>query len=120
MVADVVAIVVIAFQNIGMAVSYIVGIQDPFRCDVFQFSLFPVMVIMFTFYHALHGKVHSYQICPQVQGHYIVTHCRVYQVIAAGWIIALLFLLTKLIHELIVGTEYDKMSCFDLCFHKQG
>ena len=44
-----VTIVVYAFQNISMPISYIIGLQDPFRCDVFQFSLFPVMVIMLTF-----------------------------------------------------------------------
>ena len=41
LVADIVAIVVYAFQNIGMTVSYIIGVQDPFRCDmlIFLFSL---------------------------------------------------------------------------------
>ena len=37
MVADIVNVVVYAFQNIGMTVLYIIGIQDPFRCDVLRF-----------------------------------------------------------------------------------
>ena len=42
MVADIVAIVVYAFQNIGMTVSYIIGVQDPFRCDMLIFFFFPI------------------------------------------------------------------------------
>ena len=50
MVADIFAIVVYAFQNTGMMVSYIIGTQDPFmiRCVVCIFSL-PINVIMYTF-----------------------------------------------------------------------
>ena len=49
MVADIVGVVVYAFHNIGATVSYIIGIRDPFRCDVFHFSVFPVIVSMYTF-----------------------------------------------------------------------
>ena len=66
MVADIVGVVVYAFHNIGATVSYIIGIQDPFRCDVVHFSLFPVIVIMYTFV--------------------------MLSVVAAGWITALLAL----------------------------
>ena len=48
MVANMVGIVIYAVQSIGMTVSYIIGIQDPFRCDVLYFTLFPVIVIMYT------------------------------------------------------------------------
>ena len=38
MVADIIAIIVYATHNIGMTVSFIIGVQDPFRCDVLRFS----------------------------------------------------------------------------------
>ena len=38
-----------AFHNTGMMLSYIIGIQDPFRCDVLHFFLFPIIVAMYTF-----------------------------------------------------------------------
>ena len=67
MVSDIVTIIVYAFYNNGMTVSYMIDMQDPFRCDVFNFLAFPIIVVMYTFNcHALSGKVHSYQICPQV------------------------------------------------------
>ena len=50
----------------------------------------------------------------------IVTHRRVYKIIAAGWITIPLLKLTGLIYELIVSTEYDKFSRFGFCFIKQG
>ena len=40
--------------------------------------------------------------------------------IAAGWIIAILFKLTGLLYEVIAGIEYDKLSWFGLCLHKCG
>ena len=48
MVADIVEVVVIAFQNIGMTAFYIIGIQDPFGCDVVHFFIF-VIVSMYIF-----------------------------------------------------------------------
>ena len=67
MVSDIVAIIVYVFYNYGMTVSCMIDMQDPFRCDVFNFLAFPIIVVMYTFNcHALSGKVHSYQICPQV------------------------------------------------------
>ena len=38
MMADIVGVVTYVFHSAGMTVSYIIGIQDPFRCDVFHFS----------------------------------------------------------------------------------
>ena len=49
LVADIVAIIGYAFQNIGMTVSYIIGVQDPFRCDMLIFFFFPINVIMYMF-----------------------------------------------------------------------
>ena len=117
MMADMIGIVVIAFQNIGMTISYIVGVQDPFRCDMFQFTLFPIMVIMLTFIMLSVEKFIAIKYALRYKA--IVTHCRVYQAIAASWIIALLFMLVGLIHDLIVGNKYHKMSWFGLCWHKQ-
>ena len=117
MMADMIGIVLYAFQNIGIMVSYIVGIQDPFRCDVLQFTLFPIMVIMLTFIMLSVEKFIAIKYALRYKA--IVTHRRVYQAIAASWIIALLFMLIGLIHRLIVGTEYDKLSRFGLCVPKQ-
>ena len=50
----------------------------------------------------------------------LVTHCRISQVITAGWITILLSKFIGLIYEMIVGTEYDKSSRFGFCFAKQG
>ena len=116
MVADMVLIVVYSFQNIGMTVSYVVGVQDPFRCDVFQFSQFPVIVTMFTFIMLSVEKFIGIKYALRYKA--IVTHRRVYRAIAASWVIALLFMLTKLIRELIVGTKYNKLSRFGLCLYK--
>ena len=66
MVAGIATLTAYTFQTTGMMFSYIVGIQDPFRCGVLYFYLFPVIVIMYTFCHALSGEVRSHQICPQV------------------------------------------------------
>ena len=117
MVADIVAVVVYGFQNTGMMVSYIIGIQDPFRCDVLRFTLFPIIVIMYTFVMISVEKFIGIKYALRYKA--IVTHRRVYQAIATGWITALLFKLIGLIYELIVGTEYDKSSQFGFCFVKQ-
>ena len=114
MVADIVLIVVYSFQNIGMTVSYILGVQDPFRCDVFHFSVFPLMVIMFTFIILSVEKFIAIKYALRYKA--IVTHCRVYRAIVASWIIALLFKLVGLIRELIVGTNYDKLWRCGFCF----
>ena len=50
----------------------------------------------------------------------IVTHHRVYQAIAAGWIIAPLFEFTEFTYGLLAGNEYDKSSWFGICFPKQA
>ena len=116
MMADMIAIVLYAFQNIGMTVSYIVGVQDPFRCDVFQFSLFPIMVIMLTFIMLSVEKFIAIKYALRYKA--IVTHHRVYKVIAGGWIFALLFMFTNLMYELFVDSKYDKLSRFGLCLRK--
>ena len=118
MVADIVGVVAFVFQSIGMTVSYIIGIQDPFRCDVVNFVLFPITVIMYTFIMISVEKFIGIKYTLRYKA--IVTHRRVYQAIATGWITALLFKLIGLIYELIVGTEYDKSSRFGFCFVKQN
>ena len=117
MVADIINIVAFAFHNIGMTVSYIVGVQDPFRCDIFQFFLFPVIVMMYTFVMLSVEKFIAIKYALRYKA--IVTHARVYRAIAIGWIIAVLFNLTGLIYELIVGVEYDKLPRYGLCLEKE-
>ena len=117
MVADIINIVLYAFHNIGMTVSYIIGKQDPFRCEVFQFFLFPVVVVMYTFVMLSVEKFIAIKYALRHRA--IVTHRRVYQAIAAGWIIAVLLRLIKLVYELIVGVEYDKLSQVGLCLQKR-
>ena len=113
MVADVVRIVVYAFQNIGMTLSYISGAHDPFRCEIFQFFLFPVMVVMYTFVMLSVEKFIAIKYALRHRA--IVTHARVYRAIAAGWITAVLCKFIKLIYELLVGVEYDKLPRVGLC-----
>ena len=84
MVADTIGIVLYAFPNIGMTVSYIIGVQDPFRCDVLHFSIFPIIVVMYTFVMLSVEKFIAIKYALRYKA--IVTHHRVYQVIAAGWI----------------------------------
>ena len=117
MMADMIGIALYAFQNIGMTFSYIIGAQDPFRCDVFQFSLFPIMVVMFTFITLSVEKFIGIKYALRYRA--IVTHRRIYRVIAGSWIVPMLFVLTMLVHELIFGSEYDKLSRFGLCIRKQ-
>ena len=118
MVADIINIVLYAFQTIGMTVSYIVGVQDPFRCDVFFFSFFPVMVMMYTFVILCVEKFIAIKYALRHKA--IVTHRRVYRAIAVGWITAVFLRLIVLIYELIVGVEYDKLSRYGLCLHKEA
>ena len=117
MVADMVLIVLYAFQNIGMTISYIIGVQGPFSCEVVYFSLFPIMVVMYTLVMLSVEKFIAIKYALRYKA--IVTHRRVYKVIAAGWIIALLFRLIAVIRGLIVGAEYEKVSRFGFCLLKQ-
>ena len=117
MVADIVGVVIYAFQNTGMTLSYIIGIQDTFRCDVFRFFNFHVIVIMYTLVMLSVEKFIGIKYALRYKA--IITHRRVYQVIAAGWTIGPLFKLTALVYDLIVGAEYDKPSRFGFCFAKQ-
>ena len=118
MVADIVAIIGCAFQNIGMTVSYIICVQDPFRCDMLIFFFFPINVIMYTFVILSVEKFIAIKYALRHRA--IVTHHRVYQVIAAGWIIIPLFSFTGLMQEKFVGTEYDKLSRSGFCLYKQA
>ena len=98
-----------------MTVLHIIGIQNPFRC---HFSLFPITVIMYTFVMLSVEKFIGIKYALRYKA--IVTHRRVAQVIATGWIAILLFNFIGLIFELIIGAEYDKSSRFGVCFAKQG
>ena len=118
MVTDIVTIVVYAFQNIGMTGSYLIGIQDPFRCDVFTFSLFPFYVIIYTFVMLSVEKFIGYKYALRYKA--IVTHGKVYRAIGSGWIITLLLNFIGLIYEITAGAEYDKSSRFGSCFPKQS
>ena len=119
MVADIVGVTVYTFANTGMMVSYITGIQqDLFQCEVANFCHFPVTVFMYTFVMLSVEKFIGIKYALRYKA--IVTHRRVYRMIAAGWIIILLFKFTGLIYELIVGAEYNKYSRFGFCFAKQG
>ena len=118
MVADIINIVVYAFHNIGMTVFYIIDIQDPFRCEVLFFFLFPVMVMMYTFVMLSVEKFIAIKYALRHRA--IVTHRRVYRAIAIGWITAVLFKLTGLIYEVIVGVEYDKLSRYGWCLRKEA
>ena len=101
-----------------MTVSYIIGVHDPFRCDVLQFSVFPVMVIMFTFIMLSVEKFIAIKYALRYKA--IVTHRRVYRAIVASWAIALLFSLTGLIRGFIVGDKHERFSRFGLCLPKQA
>ena len=117
MVADIVTAIAYTFQTTGMMISYIIGIQDPFRCDVLYFTLFPIIVIMYTFVMLSVEKFIAIKYALRYKA--IVTHRRVYQAIATSWIVALLFRFMRLVYELIVGSEYDKLSQFGSCSIKQ-
>ena len=117
MVADIVTAIAYTFQTTGMMISYIIGIQDPFRCDVLYFTLFPIIIIMYTFVMLSVEKFIAIKYALRYKA--IVTHRRVYQAIATSWIIALLFRFMRLAYELIVGSEYDKSPQFGSCSIKQ-
>ena len=118
MMADIVGVVLYAFQNAGMTVSYIIGIQDPFRCDVLHLLLFPVYISLYTFVMLSVEKFIAIKFALRYKA--IVTHHRVYQGIATGWIIAPLLEFIDFTYDLIVGSEYDKYSRFGFCFPKQA
>ena len=117
MVADIVTAIAYTFQITCMMISYIIGIQDSFRCDVLYFTLFPIIVIMYTFILLSVKKFIAIKYALRYKA--IDTNHRVYQVIATSWIVALLFRFTRLVYELIVGSEYDKLSQFGSCSIKQ-
>ena len=66
MVSDIVGVVIYTLQTTGMMFSHIIGIQDPFRCDVLRFFPIPRDGHYVHIRHALSGQVHSYQVCSQV------------------------------------------------------
>ena len=47
LVSDIVGVTVYTFQATGMMISHIIGIQDPFRCDVYNFLMFPSILSMY-------------------------------------------------------------------------
>ena len=118
MVADIVGVVVIGLHNIGITISYIIGIKDIFRCDVYHFFLFPNIIVMYTFIMISVEKFIGIKYALRYKA--ILTHNRVCQVIAGGWISIFLFKFIGLLYEAIVGTEYDKLSRFGLCLHKKS
>ena len=113
MVSDILGIATYTFQTTGMMFSYIIGIQDPFRCDVLNFSLFPIFVAVCTFVMLSVDKFIAIKFALRYKA--IVTHHRVYQAIAAGWITALIFRFTRLIYELIFDAEYSRSSQLGFC-----
>ena len=118
MVSDIVAQAFYTFQITGMMLLHIIGIQDPFRCDVLYFSLFPVMVTMYTFVMLSVDKFIAIKFALRYKA--IVTHRRAYQAIAAGWIFGVLFRLARLIYEITFGITYNKSSQFGSCIIEQG
>ena len=98
------------FQTTGMMFSYTFDIQDPFKCDVLNFSLFPIVVNIYTFVMLSVDKFIAIKFALRYEA--IVTHRRAYQVIAVSWIAPLLLSFTKLIYELIFGSEHNKSSRF--------
>ena len=113
MVSDILGVVAYTFQTTGMMFSYIIGIQDPFRCDVLNFSLFPLFVAVCTFVMLSVDKFIAIKFALRYKA--IVTHRRAYQAIAAGWITAFLFRFTRLIYELIIDAEYSRTSQLGSC-----
>ena len=118
MVSDMVGVIAYTFQTTGMMLSYLIGTQDPFRCDVFNFFLFPLISSMYTLVMLSVEKFIGINYALRYKA--IVTHRRVCQVIAGNWIIAVLFRFTRLVYELIVGIEYDKFSQFGTCSIEQS
>ena len=117
MVSDMVIIVAYTFQTTGMMFSHIIGIQDPFRCEVLLFFQFPIIIMIYTFVMLSLDKFIAIKFA--LRYNTIVTHRRAYLVIAIGWIIALLCRFTRLIYELTAGIEYDKSPQFGSCSVKQ-
>ena len=118
MVSSMVLVAVYTFQSTGMMFSYIIGIQDPFRCDIFNFFLFPIIVNVYTFVMLSVDKFIAIKYSLRYKA--IVTYHRAYQVIAAVWITAFLLSFTRLILELIsAGSEYNKSSQFGACLIEQ-
>ena len=118
MLADILAAAILMLTSTVMMVLYIIGIQDPIRCDVFSFMQFPVIVIMYTFVMISVDKFIAIKYALRYKA--IVTPRRVCQAIGAGWITALLIRFMRLVYELIVGVHYDKYSQFGSCSVKQG
>ena len=118
MVSDILGVAILTLVSTVMMVSYIIGMQEPFKCDVLSFLQFPLFIIMYTFVMISADKFIAIKYALRYKA--IVTHRRVCQVIGAGWIIALLIRFTRLVYELIVGVEYDKSSQFGYCSAKQG
>ena len=85
MVADIIGILIYTFQNVGMTVSYIIRVQDPFRCDVFHFFLFPIFITFYTFVMLSVEKFIAIKYALRYKA--IVTHRRIYQAIVLSLLI---------------------------------
>ena len=112
-VSDIVLVIAYTFQTTGMMFSYLIDIQDPFRCDVLYFFQFPVIIMVYTFVVLSLDKFIAIKFA--LRYNTIVTHRRGYLAITAGWIIALVFRTTRLVYELTAGIEYDKSSQLGSC-----
>ena len=117
MVADIVIITAYTFQTTGMIFSYIIGIDDPFSCNVLYFFQFLIINMIYTFVMLSLDKFVAIKF--PLRYNTIVTHRRAYLAIIVGWIIALLFRITRLVYELTAGIEYHKSSQLGSCSIKQ-
>ena len=117
LVSDIVGVTVYTFQATGMMISHIIGIQDPFRCDVYNFLMFPSILSMYALAMLSVEKFIGIKYALRYKA--IVTHHRVCRAIAGVWIVVVFFRFIKLVYELIVGVEYDKFPWFGTCSIEQ-
>ena len=117
MVSDIVIITASTFQTTGMIFSYIIGIQDPFSCHMLLFFQFLIINIVYTFVMLSLDKLVAIKFA--LRYNTIVTRRKAYLAIIVGWIIALLFRITRLVYEITAGIEYHKSSQLGSCSIKQ-
>ena len=98
------------FQTADMMFSYIIGIQDPFRCDVFSFFLFPFIVNVYTFVMLSVDKFIAIKFALRYKA--IITYRRAYQAITAVWVLSFIRLMLEFISP---GAEYNKSSQLGAC-----
>jgi len=117
MASDIIGLIATTFQTMGMTFTYIIGVTDPFRCDVLHFTQFSLKVNAYTFVMLSVDKFIAIKFALRYNS--IVTRRRAYLVIAIGWIIAVFFRIMRLTYELAVDIEYNKSSQFGSCLPKQ-